>query len=53
MSRVHCIINYIIYLIELGAGVDEMAVLEEQARKIAEVAKKDQPKPKTTVAFVK
>ena len=38
---------------ELGAGVDEMAVLEEQARKIAEVAKKDQPKPKTTVAFVK
>ena len=38
---------------ELGAGVDEMALLEEKAKKIAEEAKKDQPKPKATMTFVK
>lgn len=38
---------------ELGAGVDEMALLEERAKKIAEDAKKDQPKPKSTMTFVK
>ena len=37
---------------ELGTVVDEMAALEEQARKVAEEAQKDQPKPKS-VMFVK
>ncbi len=35
-----------------GEGVDEMRLLEEQARKIAEEATRDQPHKKT-MSFVK
>lgn len=35
-----------------GESLDEMKLLEEQARKIAEEAKKDQP-PKKSMTFVK
>ena len=37
---------------ELGPVANEMAALEEQARKVAEEAQKDQPKTKS-VMFVK
>ena len=37
---------------ELGPVADEMAALEEQARKVAQEAEKDQPKTKS-VMFVK
>lgn len=36
-----------------GESLDEMKLLEEQARKIADEAKSDTPKPRTTMAFVK
>ena len=35
-----------------GESLDEMKLLEEQARRIAEEAKSDQPKPKS-MTFVK
>ena len=36
-----------------GGNIDEMRLLEEEARKIAEESKKEQPKGMKTMSFVK
>ena len=41
------------YFVLVGESLDEMQLLEEQARRIAEEAARDQPKKPKSMTFVK